>query len=36
MASLGAAGAEGRLDMTATMDVTTNPPVLQWFQAITG
>jgi len=36
MASLGAAGAEGRLDMSATMDVATNPPVLQWFQAITG
>ena len=36
MASLGAAGAEGRLDMTATMDVATNPPVLQWFQAVTS
>jgi hypothetical protein len=36
MASLGAAGAEGRLDMSATMDVATNPPILQWFQAVTG
>jgi hypothetical protein len=36
MAALGAASADGRLEMTATMDLTTNPPVLQWFQAITG
>jgi hypothetical protein len=34
MAALGAAGAEGRLDMTATMDTTANPPVLHWFHAI--
>jgi hypothetical protein len=34
MAALGAASADGRIDMTATMDVTANPPVLQWYQAI--
>jgi hypothetical protein len=34
MAALAAAGAEGRLDMTATMDLTGNPPVLQWYQAL--
>jgi hypothetical protein len=33
MAALGQAGAEGRLDPTDTMDVTDNPPVLQWYQA---
>jgi hypothetical protein len=36
MAALGAASADGRIEMTATMDVATNPPVLQWYQAITG
>ena len=35
MAALGAASTEGRMDLTATMDVTANPPVLQWYQAIT-
>src|SRR6201997_945798 len=35
MAALGAASTEGRMDMTPTMDVATNPPVLQWYQAIT-
>jgi hypothetical protein len=35
MAALGAASADGRIEMTATMDVTANPPVLQWYQAIT-
>ena len=33
VAALGQAGGEGRLDLTATMDVATNPPVLQWYQA---
>jgi hypothetical protein len=33
VASLGQARGEGHLDMTATMDVTANPPVLQWYQA---
>jgi hypothetical protein len=33
MAALGQAGAEGRLDPTDTMDLTDNPPVLQWYQA---
>jgi hypothetical protein len=30
---LGAAGAEGRLRMTDTIDMTDNPPDLQWFVA---
>ena len=30
---LGAAGAEGRLRMTDAMDLTDNPPDLQWFAA---
>jgi hypothetical protein len=33
MAALGAAAAGGRLDMTQSMDMTTNPPVLQWYLA---
>jgi hypothetical protein len=33
MAALGAASADGRIEMTATMDVTANPPILQWYQA---
>ena len=36
MAALGAASADGRIEMTATMDLSANPPVLQWYQAITG
>jgi hypothetical protein len=36
MAALGAASAEGRMDMTATMDVANNPPVLQWYQGLTA
>src|SRR5580704_2009579 len=36
MAALGAASADGRIEMTATMDVTANPPVLQWYHAVTG
>ena len=32
-AQLGAAGAEGRLRMTDTLDMTDNPPELQWFTA---
>jgi hypothetical protein len=36
MAALGAASTDGRIEMTATMDVTANPPVLQWYQAITA
>jgi hypothetical protein len=36
MAALGAASTDGRIQMTATMDLTGNPPVLQWYQAITG
>jgi hypothetical protein len=30
---LGAAGAEGRLRMTDTIDMTDNPPDIQWFVA---
>ncbi len=33
MAALQAAAVGGRIDPTATMDMTANPPVLQWFQA---
>ncbi len=33
VAALGSAAGGGRLDMTAAMDTTTNPPVLQWYQA---
>ena len=33
---LGAAGAEGRLRMTDAMDLTDNPPDLQWFAAAGG
>jgi len=36
MAALGAASTDGRIEMTATMDVTANPPVLQRYQAITA
>ncbi|HTX27239.1 MAG TPA: hypothetical protein VME19_09505 [Streptosporangiaceae bacterium] len=36
MAALGAASAEGRIDMTTTIDLTANPPVLHWFHAVTG
>jgi hypothetical protein len=36
MAALGAASADGRLEMTATMDLAANPPVLHWFHAVTG
>ncbi|RBY85869.1 DUF4286 family protein [Blastococcus sp. TF02A-26] len=32
-AQLGAAGAEGRLRMTDAMDVSDNPPELQWYAA---
>ena len=32
-AALGQAAREGRIDMTDTMDVTANPPVLHWYQA---
>jgi hypothetical protein len=32
MAALGAA----QFDMTSTMDLTVNPPVIQWYQAVTG
>ena len=35
MAALGAASTDGRIEMTATMDLAGNPPVLQWYQAIT-
>ena len=35
MAALGAASTDGRIEMTATMDVAGNPPVMQWYQAIT-
>jgi len=34
MAALQAAGTEGRMDMTSTMDVTAHPPVLQWYQGL--
>ena len=33
---LGAAGAEGRLRMTDALDLTDNPPDLQWFAAAGG
>jgi len=36
MAALGAAAAEGRMDMTSSMDLTADPPVLQWYQGLTG
>jgi hypothetical protein len=36
MAALGAASLDGRIEMTTTMDVTANPPVLHWYQAVTG
>jgi hypothetical protein len=36
MAALGAASADGRIEMTTTMDLTANPPVLQWYHAVTG
>jgi hypothetical protein len=36
MAALGAASADGRMDMTPAMDLSVNPPVLHWFQAVTG
>ena len=32
-AQLGAAGAEGRLRMTDSIDMTGNPPDVQWFVA---
>lgn len=31
--ALGQAGAEGRLNMKAPIDFTTNPPVIQWYQS---
>jgi hypothetical protein len=36
MAALGAASADGRIELTATMDITASPPVLQWYQGLTG
>jgi hypothetical protein len=36
MAALGAASADGRIEMTDTIDLTANPPVLQWYQAVVG
>ena len=33
-AALGAAMTGGRLDMTAAMDVTADPPQVQWYQAV--
>ena len=36
MAALGAASADGRMDMTSAMDLKENPPVLHWFHAVTG
>ena len=33
-AGLQAAAAAGKLDMTPAMDVTANPPVAQWFEAV--
>jgi hypothetical protein len=35
-AALGAAMAQGKLDMTTTMDLTGQPPVLQWYQGLAG
>lgn len=35
-AALGAAMAGGRLDITTTIDLAVNPPVLQWYQGFTG
>lgn len=34
--ALGAAMAEGKLTMTPTIDITANPPVLQWYQGMPG
>ena len=36
MAALGAASVDGRIEMTTTMDVTANPPILHWYEAVTG
>ena len=36
MAALGAASVDGRIDMTPTMDLAVNPPVLHWFEAVGG
>src|SRR5487761_794614 len=36
MAALGAASTDGRIELTATMDLTANPPVLQWYHTVTG
>jgi hypothetical protein len=35
-AALGAAAAACWMDMTPTMDMTANPPVLQWYLSLTG
>ncbi|HLK73013.1 MAG TPA: hypothetical protein VKU77_05125 [Streptosporangiaceae bacterium] len=35
MAALVAASTDGRIEMTTTMDLANNPPVLQWCQAVT-
>jgi hypothetical protein len=36
MAALGAASADGRIEMTTTIDLADTPPVLQWYQALVG
>ena len=36
MAALGAASADGRMDMTPAMDLNVIPAVLHWFNAVTG
>jgi len=35
-AALGAAMAQGKLDLTTTMDLAVNPPALQWYQGLAG
>jgi hypothetical protein len=35
MAALGAASTDGRIDLTPTMDLRANPPVLQWYHSLT-
>jgi EthD domain len=35
-AALGAADAEGRMDMTPTMDLQASPPDIQWYLSLPG
>jgi hypothetical protein len=36
MAALGAASVDGRIEITPAMDLAVNPPVLHWFEAVSG